>query len=109
MFDFGKDYCLTNKRVALSPLTKPHEDFLFEAANDPQIWQHFEEDGYGKANFKQYISRALQKRAEQIAYPFVIKDLKTEKYAGMTRVYAVNNSLKVTTDPSMTDFYVFQA
>lgn len=94
MFSFSQDYVLKNNIAALSPLEPRHEDLLFEASHDGEIWRHFEEDGYGRENFRSYIQRALQQRDKREEYPFVIKDLRTNQYAGMTRIYAVNNDLR---------------
>jgi len=94
MFTFKQAYILRNEAVMLLPLHKEHEAALFEVSQEPDIWRHFEENGYGKENFRQYIHNALQKREKQEEYPFVIKDLKRNQYAGMTRVYAVDNKLK---------------
>lgn len=94
MFDFKKDYILKNAIVALRPLLKTDEKLLFEASNDIEIWTHFEENGFGQKNFHQYINRAIQNKEKGQEYPFLIKDLRTNQYAGMTRIYAVNNDLK---------------
>ena len=94
MFNFKKEYILKNEVVELHPLSIIHKKLLFEASNDIEIWTHFEENGYGNKNFKEYINRAIQKRKNKEEYPFVIKDLRTNQYAGMTRIYAVNNNLK---------------
>ena len=85
---------LKNKRVEMSPLDLSHEAHLFEVSQEPEIWKHFEENGLGKDNFRQYIIRALRKKRQLEEYSFVIRDLSNGKLAGMTRVYAVNNQLK---------------
>ncbi len=94
MFDFSKDYRLHNERAELIPLQKTHLPVLFELAQDPDIWVHFEEKGLGEASFGRYIERALENRVKKEQYTFAIKDLKQEQFAGMTRIYAVDNSLK---------------
>ncbi|MEM6342280.1 MAG: GNAT family protein [Bacteroidota bacterium] len=94
MFEFDKDYFLKNARVELSPLTTLHEAQLFAVSNEAEIWQHFEEQGYGRDNFARYIKRALRARGQKTEYTFVIKDLNRDQYAGMTRIYAVNNEHK---------------
>lgn len=94
MFSFNKDYILRNDTVELSPLLKKHEEALFVQANDAEIWRHFEENGLGKDNFERYIDKALAKREKNEEYPFIIKDLRNDTYAGITRLYALNESLK---------------
>lgn len=94
MFQFDKDYVLKNEVVELSPLKLSHELELFYESNDPEIWQHFIENGFGQQNFKKYIENAVQKRDEGKQYPLVIKDLRNNQLAGITRVYEVDNILK---------------
>ena len=94
MFHFEKEYILSNAIAQLSPLNEAHESALFKASNDEEIWKHFTENGYGKASFSAYIKRALQQRKEQTQYPFVIKDLRTNEFAGITRLYDIDNHLK---------------
>ncbi len=94
MFNFEQNYVIKNQRVELSPLVESHEDLLYDASNSKEIWRHFTEDGYGKENFKTYISNAIQKRKDKTEYPFIIKDLRTNEYAGMTRIYDISNHLK---------------
>lgn len=94
MFQFDKDYVLKNEVVELSPLKLSHELELFYESNDPEIWQHFTENGFGEQNFKKYIENAVQKRDEGKQYPLVIKDLRNNQLAGITRVYEVDNILK---------------
>jgi len=59
MFDFEKEYILSNTIAQLSPLNDTHESALFKASNNEEIWKHFTENGYGKANFSAYIKQAL--------------------------------------------------
>ncbi|MFK7948179.1 MAG: GNAT family N-acetyltransferase [Saprospiraceae bacterium] len=94
MLDFNDNYILKNDVAALQPLLKTDEKLLFDISNDIEIWTHFEENGFGQNNFHQYINRAIQNQKNQVEYPFIIKDLRTNQYAGMTRIYAVNNDLK---------------
>ncbi len=94
MFQFEEEYILKNEIVEIFPLRKEHEAELFEQSNDKEIWEHFTENGYGKKNFHAYINNAIDKRNQLIEYPFIIKDLRNGKLAGMTRVYDINNEFK---------------
>ena len=94
MFQFEKEYNLKNEMIELIPLNEKHESELFNISNNRKIWEHFTENGFGKKNFKIYIRNAILKREDKIEYPFVIKDLRINKIAGMTRLYDVSNSLK---------------
>lgn len=93
MFNFEENYKIGNERVELFPLNKKHFDSLFIQSDNEAIWTYFTEDGFGYDKFNKYINNAVQKRLDGIEYPFVIKDLKTEEIAGMTRLYAVDNKL----------------
>ena len=75
-------------------MQKTHEEGLFDASNDREIWLHFTDNGYGRENFSKNISHALQKRNGAEEYPFIIKDLRTHTYAGRTRIYDVSNENK---------------
>ncbi|MEM8584767.1 MAG: GNAT family protein [Bacteroidota bacterium] len=94
MFHFEKEYNLKNKTVELTPLREEHESELFHISNSKEIWRFFTEKGFGRENFRSYIKNALQKREEKVEYPLVIKDLRANKLAGMTRLYDVSNELK---------------
>lgn len=94
MFQFKEEYMFSNEIVEMFPLKKEHESELFEASNSVEIWEHFTENGFGANNFKLYIKNALEKRISKHEYPFVIKDKRKGKIAGMTRVYEVNSELR---------------
>lgn len=87
MLDFNKTYILTNEIAELRPLEKSHKDALYAASNDQDIWTYFTEAGYGQENFEKYVDRALWMKVEGREYPFVIKDVRTNEIAGMTRIY----------------------
>jgi len=94
MFHFEEDYILRNNVAELSPLNLSHQEKLFEQSNDNDIWEHFTETGFGNQNFENYISNAINKRYKGQQYPMVIKDLRNNQLAGITRIYEVNNELK---------------
>ena len=94
MFNFEKKYLLKNAIVELIPLEESHMDLLYEVSNNKKIWKYFTENGFGRENFKRYINNAIQNRVECKEYPFAIKDLRINEYAGITRIYDVSNSLR---------------
>ena len=94
MFQFEKDYILENGIAEISPLKPSHEVDLFNVSNDIEIWEHFTENGLGKENFTKYIKRTIEKRNQHLEYPMVIKDLRNNQIAGMTRIYEINNELR---------------
>ena len=92
-FDFHKDYILENERAKLSPLSEAHFSALFSVANHPDIWVYFLEKGLGEVAFQRYIQHALQERESRLAYPFVVYDKLKSQFAGMTKLYEVNEQL----------------
>ncbi len=94
MFSFDKVYHLKNDIAELMPLLLEHEEELFQVSNDKSLWTHFTENGYGEENFKTYIHAALENKRQKTQYPFVIIDRRTQKLAGITRIYAIDNALK---------------
>lgn len=87
-FNFDKEYILENDRVRLSPMEldaiKAFSDF---STKQPELWKYSLVSGSGLDNLKAYIDYALQSRAEETAYPFVIFDKQTNQIAGSTRFY----------------------
>ncbi|MEM1356793.1 MAG: GNAT family protein [Bacteroidota bacterium] len=94
MFHFDANYYLKNEVAELIPLQLDQEEFLYPPSNDDEIWKYFEEQGRGRKAFQQYFKRALQKRIDGEEYTFAIKDLRLDEFAGMTRIYAVDNTLR---------------
>ncbi len=94
MLQFEREYTLKNDKVEIIPLEKSHEPALLKVSNNAAIWEYFTENGFGKENFTKYIDRAITNRKQHLEYPFVIKDLRRQQIAGMTRIYAIDNKLK---------------
>lgn len=94
MFQLEKDYHLQNPIAKLSPLQADHLESLYQESQNEGIWKYFLEEGLGRANFEAYFFRALDNREKGLEYPFVIKDLRQDAIAGMTRVYQIDNQLK---------------
>lgn len=94
MFDFKHNYIIKNDIVELIPLNIEHLEELFLQSNNRDIWKYFTENGFGKANFENYISNAIQKRKDEKEYPFTIRDLRSNQLAGMTRIYNLESELK---------------
>ncbi|MEM7571809.1 MAG: GNAT family protein [Bacteroidota bacterium] len=95
MFNFEEDYVLENEVVRLVPLATPQKEQLFLEANEPAIWVYFLENGLGPERFDTYFAHALQQRQQQLEYPFAIFDRRQQRFAGMTRIYAVDNKLEI--------------
>ncbi len=92
-FDCSKDYILENHIVKLSPLQLNHIDLLADISKEDAIWTYFLETGQGKEKLKGYIQSAIQSRQMNQQYPFVVFDKRTNKFAGITRLYEYNQEL----------------
>lgn len=88
IFNFDAAYILENERVKLRPLVKSDFNLLNEfSVSEPELWNYSLVSASGPENLKKYIEHALAGRKEQTAYPFIVFDKKTERYAGSTRFY----------------------
>lgn len=92
--DYAQDYVLENERVRLEPLEEKHWDALEQISKNPEIWTFFDEGGIEKEEFRKYLFDASQHRSKGNQYPFVAFDKRSNKYAGMTRLYAYDSVLK---------------
>lgn len=96
-FDFNVAYILENERVKLRPLVKSDLRKLTEfSVNEPELWTYSLIPANGPENLKKYIELALASRNNQTAYPFIIYDKKTERYAGSTRFYDIQRQHNTT-------------
>ena len=89
-FDFTKDHILEDDAVRLSPLRESHAAELADVSSDPSIWTYFLESGQGANNLSRYVQEAIGSRVAEREYPFVVFDKRAGRYAGLTRLYAVN-------------------
>lgn len=88
--DFNESYQLENSCVLLQPLQLNHaEKLLHFAMEEPEIWIYSTVPVAGEENLKKYIGQALDARAQQKEYPFVVIDKRTGEYAGSTRFYDI--------------------
>ncbi|MFY7899936.1 MAG: GNAT family N-acetyltransferase [Chitinophagaceae bacterium] len=88
--DFTKTYILEDNCVLLQPLTQDNcKELLHFAVDEPDIWKFSLVAMNGEANFKKYITQALQSKIEKTAYPFIVFDKRTQAYAGSTRFYDI--------------------
>jgi RimJ/RimL family protein N-acetyltransferase len=92
--DFSSEIQLENDRVRLEPLQKSHFSELEKISEDQAIWGYFFERGDTKEALKEYIQNALQQRASNLEYPFVVWDKSKNSIAGMTRMYAYSKTLQ---------------
>ncbi len=96
-FNFSQDYILENERALLRPLTASDYDLLLPfALNEPEIWTYSQVPASGEKGLKDYITTALDGRAAQREYPFIVYDKKAQAYAGSTRLYDMQPAINTT-------------
>jgi len=92
-FDFTKDYILEDEYVLLRPLTIDDFNILLPfSLNEPTLWKFSYQRADSEENLKRYIENALKCKHDKIEYPFIVFDKKTNKYAGSTRYYDIQES-----------------
>ena len=92
MIDFRKDYILENKTVKLAPLAKNDVQHLLQyAIHEPELWNYSLIQANSPENLKMYIEKAIKERENEKSYAFSVFDKRTNKYAGSTRFYDIQN------------------
>lgn len=90
--DFNADYRLENDVVLVRPLTTDDFEFLLPyALLEPELWKFSSISAAGSEGMQNYIETALQARANQREYAFVVYDKRSDTYAGSTRFYDIQN------------------
>lgn len=93
--DFSIDYILENEKVLLRPLVPGDLEHLLNfALNEPELWRFSLVSAAGQAGMKSYIEHAVEGRAKQNEYPFIVFDKTSGKYAGCTRFYDILTGFK---------------
>lgn len=88
--DFNFDYRLENERVLLRPLTLADEENLLPISlNEPDTWKYSLVSAAGEEGLKNYLQIAIDGRAQEKEYPFIVFDKRTGEYAGSTRFYDI--------------------
>ena len=89
-FHFNEEYILENDTVLLRPLkTADHALLLPIALNEPEIWKYSLVQAGGDEQLKKYIQLAMEARAGEKEYPFIVYDKRTKQYVGSTRFYDI--------------------
>ncbi len=89
-FHFNKDYVLEDERVLLRPLrAEDRINLQGFSVNEPDLWKYSLQGAAGMAELDKYINIALNGRASQKEYPFIVFDKKSQQYAGSTRFYDI--------------------
>lgn len=86
--NFKKDYILENDVVKLRPLVAKDFDILSHySINEPTLWEYSLMPANSLENLKKYMDAAFKSKDNEISYPFIVFDKRTDKYAGSTRFY----------------------
>jgi RimJ/RimL family protein N-acetyltransferase len=89
-FDFTEEYVLEDERVLLRPLKAEDSiNLQYFSLNEPDLWKFSLQSAAGLENLEKYINIALNAKAAQKEYPFIVFDKKTGEYAGSTRFYDI--------------------
>ncbi len=91
VFNFKKDLILENERVQLRPLSITTHAFLLPfSLKEPDLWTYSLTSAAGEEKLEKYLQSALEVRAVETGYPFLIFDKKNQKIAGSTRFYGMD-------------------
>jgi len=87
--NFNEIYILENEVALLRPLTMQDFDNLLPySINEPTLWTYsLVSAGGGADQMRHYLNLAMDKKAKQDSYPFIIFDKRIKEYAGSTRFY----------------------
>jgi RimJ/RimL family protein N-acetyltransferase len=81
---------LEGRLVVVEPLGPEHEDDLWEAARDPEVWRwlpwHAAAD---RESFRRWLEDALTRRDAGLDVPFAVIDRRSGKAIGSTRYLAL--------------------
>jgi RimJ/RimL family protein N-acetyltransferase len=90
-FSFPTNLQLEDDRVLLRPLQSDDWSHLLTISqNEPENWKYGLENASGEDNLKSYITKAIDSKTENLAFPFIIFDKQAQSYAGSTRYYQLN-------------------
>ena len=80
---------LTGTRVRLEPLKLRHAAGLYDAGNDPRIWEHLPYAIERRHHAEHFAAAALEGQERRGELPFAVIDLESNKLVGSTRFMAV--------------------
>jgi len=86
--DFKAPLILENESALLRPLEASDFDALLPfSMNEPELWTYSLLPASGPQNLKTYIQHALDGRANETSYAFLVIDKTSGEIAGSTRFY----------------------
>jgi RimJ/RimL family protein N-acetyltransferase len=91
-FNFNKDIFLQDKRLLLEPLSWNHFEFLLPVIQANPDLDKFSPSRYGSEDsLRIYFKNALDKKKQNLRYPFAIFDKLTGTFAGSTSFGNISN------------------
>jgi RimJ/RimL family protein N-acetyltransferase len=94
---FRQQPVLENERVLLRAIREhDFENLLPFSLNEPEIWKFGLVTAAGEENLRNYISSAVKNMREKKEYVFIVFDKKTNRYAGSTRFYDIQQDYLAT-------------
>ena len=95
ILNFSQDITLEDEQLLLRPLQITDVDNLLEISlNEPETWKYSLVKANGKENLINYIQLAVKVRENKNQFAFIVFDKKSEKYAGSSRFYDINQDFK---------------
>lgn len=94
---FQEQPILENERVLLRPIRENDFDNLLPfSLNEPDIWKYGLITAAREENLRNYISGAVKNMKEKKEFVFIVFDKKTNRYAGSTRFYDIQQEYLAT-------------
>lgn len=88
---------LENSRILLRPIQEDDFNNLLPfSLNEPEIWKYGLITAAGEENLRNYISDAVKNMMEKKEFVFIVFDKKTNRYAGSTRFYDIQQDYLAT-------------
>ncbi|MCX6318145.1 MAG: GNAT family protein [Bacteroidetes bacterium] len=87
---FSENRVFENERVLLRPIELSDTVHLLPfSLQEPEIWTYGLVTAAGEDNLSKYIHTAVANREARKEYAFIVYDKKTNRYAGSTRFYDI--------------------
>ncbi|WP_057762729.1 GNAT family N-acetyltransferase [Cytobacillus praedii] len=80
------DVILHGNTISLIPLEIVHNEELFEALKNPEVWKYTWREVHSIEDMNEIISTAIHNKKEGTQIPFIIKSKATGKIVGSTRI-----------------------
>jgi len=93
-FDFKQKIILEDERVLIRPMVEEDKSFFIEFLLDPALNRYSSMQINNARDALKYVDLCLKDRQQQVRYPFVFFDKRTETYAGTSCFGNISNPNK---------------